>query len=62
MGDISQLRGSDGGENQDKVRSFELFRRQISESEILTFDGVLSRAKWALESLADAHIVILIPG
>lgn len=49
VGDLSQLQGSGGGENQDKVRSFELFRRQITEPEILTFDEVLSRAEWALE-------------
>ncbi len=49
VGDLSQLTGVAGGDHQDKVRSFELFRRQLHEPEILTFDEVLARAEWALD-------------
>ncbi len=31
------------------IPSFELFRRQLHEPEILTFDEVLARAEWALD-------------
>ena len=48
-GNLSELRGIDGGDNLDKIRSFELFRNQLQEPEILTFDEVLARAEWALD-------------
>lgn len=48
IGQLSQLTGEEGGDHQDKIRSFELFRRQLQDPEILTFDEVLARAEWAL--------------
>lgn len=54
IGDLSELKGALGGDNQDKVRSFELFRRQLIEPEILTFDEVFARAEWALDLAEDA--------
>ncbi len=34
------------GVNQDKYRSFELFRKSINQPEILTFDELFERAKF----------------
>ncbi|AHH20481.1 hypothetical protein NONO_c57030 [Nocardia nova SH22a] len=51
IGRLDSLRGEQGGDHQDKFRSFELFRRALIEPEILTFDEVLARAEWAVESL-----------
>lgn len=48
-GHLSQLTGESGGHHQDRIRSLELFRRQLREPEILTFDEVLARAEWALD-------------
>jgi hypothetical protein len=45
-GDLSQLGGPGGGVNLAKLRSFELYRRNLYEPEILTFDELLARAEW----------------
>jgi antiviral defense system Shedu protein SduA len=52
-GQLSQFTGTSGGEHRDKIRSFELFRRQLREPDVLTFDEVLARAEWAVD-LAEA--------
>ncbi len=49
VGCLSQLTGESGGPILDKVRSFELFRRNLHEPEILTFDELLARAEWQVE-------------
>lgn len=46
VGQLSELHGELGGDHMDKVRSFELFRRQVQEPEIVTFDELLARAEW----------------
>jgi hypothetical protein len=46
IGNLEQLRGTAGGDNRDRVRSFELYRRQLHEPEIVTFDELLARAEW----------------
>jgi hypothetical protein len=38
----------DGRAHVEKFRSFELFRRNLNQPEVLTYDEVLARAKWAL--------------
>jgi hypothetical protein len=40
---------SDGGVNQQKFRSFELFRRNTWRPEIITFDELLERARFIVE-------------
>jgi hypothetical protein len=45
VGQLDQLRG-DGGVHVHKYRSFELFRRNLVEPEILTYDELLARAEW----------------
>ncbi|WP_306357155.1 MULTISPECIES: Shedu immune nuclease family protein [unclassified Nocardia] len=50
IGSLESLRGEGGGYHQDKIRSFELFRRELVQPEILTFDELLARAEWMVES------------
>jgi hypothetical protein len=45
LGDLDQLRGS-SGVHRAKLRSFELYRRNLYEPEIITFDELLARAEW----------------
>jgi hypothetical protein len=46
IGHLDQLRGQAGGHHHDRIRSFELYRRQLHEPEIVTFDELLARAEW----------------
>lgn len=45
LGHLSQLRGAEGVQ-QAKYQSFELYRRNLYEPEIITFDELLGRAEW----------------
>jgi hypothetical protein len=49
VGQLDQLLGADGGPHQEKIRSFELFRRSITDPEIVTFDELLARAEWVVD-------------
>jgi hypothetical protein len=49
VGNLLQLRGATGV-HQAKYQSFELYRRNLYEPEVLTFDELLARAEWHLES------------
>jgi hypothetical protein len=51
-GTLKQLTGASGGPVPDKFRSFELFRRNIYEPEIITYDELLARAEWHVETAA----------
>lgn len=53
IGSLSQLTGENGGDHVDKVRSFELFRRQLVEPDVVTFDELLARAEWVVELAAE---------
>ncbi|WP_245279283.1 Shedu immune nuclease family protein [Xanthobacter sp. 91] len=53
VGSLSQLEGKHGP-NIPKVRSFELFRRNIWRPEIVTFDELLERARFIVEHPPDA--------
>lgn len=46
LGHLDQLRGTKGGVHRPRLRSFELYRRNLYEPEILTFDELLARAEW----------------
>ena len=48
LGNLDQLRGA-GGVHQPKHQSFELYRRNLYEPEIITFDELLARAEWHVE-------------
>lgn len=54
VGSLVELTGSSGGAIPDKVRSFELFRRNLQEPEVITFDELLARAEWHVQ-LAEAE-------
>jgi len=45
VGHLSELRGV-SGVYADKFRSFELYRRNLYEPEVITFDELLARADW----------------
>ena len=49
IGSLSQFEG-EYGINEDKFSSFELFRKQINNTEIITFDELYERAKHIVES------------
>lgn len=53
LGQLSELRGADGV-HAAKYQSFELYRRNLHEPDILTFDEVLARAEWHVQ-LAEAE-------
>jgi hypothetical protein len=46
VGHLGQLLGEDGGPHPEKIRSFELYRRNLAEPEIVTYDELLARAEW----------------
>ncbi|NCP50194.1 MAG: DUF4263 domain-containing protein, partial [Sphingomonadales bacterium] len=49
VGNLNEFE-SEFGPNQDKVRSFELYRRNVHKPEIFTFDELLFRAKFIVDS------------
>jgi hypothetical protein len=52
VGSLDQLTGDGGGPIPDKVRSFELFRRNLHQPDVITFDELLARAELHLEAAA----------
>lgn len=52
IGSLSEFEG-EHGINKDKYRSFELFRRNINQPEIITFDELFQRAKFIVEHSDD---------
>lgn len=57
VGSLRQLRSKngDGGVIEAKYRSFELFRRNLYEPEIITFDELYARAEWHVRELESKH-------
>jgi len=53
IGHLDELRGTTGV-HASKHQSFELYRRNLYEPEIITFDELLARAEWHVE-LAELH-------
>lgn len=52
IGKLDEFVGERGGHDLARFRSFELFRRNLVEPEIITFDELLARAEWLLETSA----------
>lgn len=50
VGKLGELANSDGRHHPDKFRSFELYRRHLQEPEVVTFDELLARASWIVDS------------
>lgn len=49
VGNLQSLQNETGRVHDNKFQSFEIFRRNLVEPTILTFDEVLARAEWQLE-------------
>jgi Domain of unknown function (DUF4263) len=56
LGHLGQLCGPDGHSHPGRFSSFELYRRNLYEPEILTFDELLARAEWHV-ALAEGESV-----
>ncbi|MCL1899622.1 MAG: DUF4263 domain-containing protein [Promicromonosporaceae bacterium] len=52
IGSLGEFCNENGQHHQDKIRSFELYRRNIAEPEIITYDELLARARWVVETQA----------
>lgn len=52
IGSLEELTGA-GGPVDDKVHSFELFRRNVTHPEIITFDELLAKAEWHVRLAED---------
>lgn len=50
IGRLSEFVNESGDHHQGKIRSFELVRRHLQEPEVITFDELLARAEWIVES------------
>lgn len=51
IGRLTELLGERGGVHRDKLRSFEVFRRSLTDPQIITFDELLARAEWQVQRL-----------
>jgi hypothetical protein len=49
VGTLSQLQSATLGDHQDKIRSFELFRRSIVDTDIITFDELYAKASFLVD-------------
>jgi hypothetical protein len=54
-GHLGQLLGESGGPHREKIRSFELYRRSVVEPEIITYDELLARAEWVVDTEEDGE-------
>jgi hypothetical protein len=59
-GHLRKLRGANGV-HRDKYRSFELYRRNLYEPDVITFDELLARAEWHVQA-AQPQDVAAAPG
>jgi hypothetical protein len=58
IGRLNELQGELGGDHQDKIRSFELFRRSLVEPEVITFDELYAKAQFIVEhSSGNDHLL-----
>lgn len=49
IGHLRQLSGEGGALHTPKIRSFELYRRNLHQPEVITFDELLARAEWLVD-------------
>ena len=59
IGRLDELVGESGGDHEERIRSFELYRRHLQEPEVVTFDELLARAEWyvATDQAVDGETV-----
>ena len=60
IGDLYQLYGTSGGVNVHKLRSFELYRRNLYETEIIAFDELLDGPNGILRKLSAKELFRLL--
>ena len=56
IGMLDQFIGERGGQDPERFRSFELYRRNLAEPEVITFDELLAKAEYLVEAAADAEM------
>lgn len=56
IGHLAQLVGEGGGPHPEKARSFDLYRTGLRDPEVITFDELLARAEWVIETEAAQEI------
>lgn len=61
VGHLNKLKGPTGGVHEGKFQSFELYRRNLYEPEIVTFDELLARAEWLVEVAASEKLPVEVP-
>jgi hypothetical protein len=49
VGRLNSLMGESGGIHRDRYQSFELYRRNLTSPEIITFDELYEKASWLAE-------------
>ena len=47
---LSEFIGERGGHDKDRFRSFELYRRNLVEPDVVTFDELLAKAEYLVEA------------
>jgi hypothetical protein len=50
IGRLSEFVSETGGHHRDQITSFELYRRHLADPEVITFDELLARAEWIVET------------
>lgn len=53
-GNLKQLHGTSGNVIPEKYQSFEFFRRNLWQPQVITFDELLARARWTVSLLEKA--------
>ena len=49
IGSLEELTHGDGADSVDRIRSFEVYRRNLVSPEILTFDELYERSRWLVD-------------
>ena len=49
VGNLDELTRGDGADNVDRIRSFEVYRRNLVNPEILTFDELYEKTRWLVD-------------
>ncbi|MET9216299.1 MULTISPECIES: Shedu immune nuclease family protein [unclassified Nocardia] len=50
VGQLGQFLAPSGGHHEQKIRSFELYRRDLTSPEVVTFDELLAKAEWMVST------------
>lgn len=53
VGQLDEFVNESGAQHDERITSFELYRRHTQEPEIVTFDELLARARWLVQTTDD---------